>query len=135
MPRALWCLTFQDNLRDGVFLAVGERQRDIGRSQLRGKLGGLALELDGGASPGQANDFDVMPGDAVAPTGADCFHCGFFCGEAGGIALVSIGLGIAITALAFGEDAVQEAVPESLDGFGDAGDFSDIDSGSYDHEG
>ena len=54
-------------------------------------------------------------------------------GEARGITLHPIRLGIAIANLSRGKDALQKTLPEALDGLADAGNFGDVDARAYDH--
>ena len=46
-----------------------------------------------------ARDLNVLPGDAAAPAGADGLHGSFFGGEASGVALCLVGLGLAVADL------------------------------------
>ena len=89
----------------------------------------------GRTASGHAGDFAIAPAHAVIPAGAESLHGGFFGGEARGIALEAIRLGIAIANLSRSVDALQKAVPEALDGLADAGDFGDVDARAYDHSG
>jgi hypothetical protein len=69
----------------------------------------------------------------MIPAGPQGLHGGFLGGETRGIALEAIRLRIAIADLSGGEDALQETLPEALDGLADARDFRDVDARAYDH--
>ncbi len=100
----------------GLLGGVGQREGDVFCAEAGGDGGGLSVELDGWALAFGADDFDVAPADAVIPSGAEGFHAGFFGGEAGGVTFEASGFGFAIEDFAFGEDAVEKTLTETLDG-------------------
>jgi hypothetical protein len=69
----------------------------------------------------------------MVPSRAQSFHRGFLGGEAGGVTLHAVRLGIAVSHLSSGKNALQKARPETLNRAPDAGDFGNIDTGAYDH--
>src|ERR1700690_2895560 len=106
----------------------------MNRPQACGELGRLAVESDGGPASGLTGDFNIAPANAVAPTGAESLHAGFFGGEAGRVALHAVGLGVAIANLAFGEHAVEEAGAMARQRVRDARNLRNVDPGADNQE-
>src|SRR5271165_372300 len=125
----------ENHLCDRLLHGMRQRQGGIFHSELRGELSRHAVEGDGGPASGHAGDLAIAPADAVIPARAQGLHGSFLGGEARGITFESIHLGIAVTHLAGGEDALQKTVSESLNGLADAGNFGDVDARAYDHSG
>jgi len=121
-------------LRDRLLGGVGKRERNVSSAHPSGKLGRLAVECDSGPASGLAGDFDVTPAHAMVPAGAERFHGCFLGGEAGGVTFHSIGLGIAVAYLAFGEHAAEESVTMAGKGLRDARNFRDVDPSADDHQ-
>src|ERR1700680_3852524 len=102
-------------------------------AELGGELCRLAVEGDGWTASGLAAHLNVTPGDPMIPTSADGLHCGFFGGEARGIALNTIGLRFAIADLGLGKDPTKKAVAKACDGRFDARYLRNVDAGADDH--
>src|SRR5450432_3345006 len=126
-------LVFQDDLRNGLFRRMRERERHMHCAKLGSEFGSLTVEGHRGAASGLTSHFDIPPADAVVPSRAEGFHGRFFGCEARGIALHAIGLRLTISDFAFGVDAPQEAVAETRYGFSNARHFRDFDSAANDH--
>jgi hypothetical protein len=104
------------------------------RPQLVEELCRLVVKLNRRTASGRSPHFDIPPGHATIPARADRFHGGFFGGEASGVALCLVRLGLAITDFVGRENALQEAPPEAFDGPRDAVHLRNIDTGSDDHK-
>jgi polyphenol oxidase len=115
-------------LGEGLVGGVGDAERDVFNAEAFGYVARLAVEFYGGATAALANDFDVDPADAAAPAGAEGFHCGFFCGEAPGVALVFIFEALAVFAFRGRVKAAENCFAVAFDGGFDAADFGDVDS-------
>src|ERR1700676_633150 len=127
------CSAFENHLGDGLLRGVRQRQSDIFRSEPLGELPALAVKCHGRTASGLPEHFAIAPTHAMVPAGAQSFHGGFLGGEAGGIALHTIRLRIAIANLSGGKDALQETLPETLNGLSNARNFGDVDPCAYDH--
>src|ERR1700691_6074526 len=98
-------LVFQNDLRYGLLGGVGERECGVLHAQAGGYLTGSPVKSNGRAAAGHADYFAIAPAYAVAPAGAQGFHRGFFGGEACGITLDAVGLGVAVADFARRVDA------------------------------
>ena len=77
--------------------------------------------------------FDVLPGDASAPTGLQGLQRRFFCREARGIMLRGhCAARFTVSSLSFGEHAFRKA-RRALDGFAHAPDFDNVDADGNNH--
>lgn len=95
----------------------------------------VAAELERWCARVVRGDFDVMPGEAVAPARAECFEGGFFGGEARGVVLGRRRAArVAVGALLLGEDALAEA-RRARQSFTDAPDFDNVYADGDDHSG
>src|SRR6266566_5831069 len=124
---------FENDLRDRLFRGVRNRQGSIFHTEFEGELSRPSMEGHGGPTARQADNLAIAPPYAVIPSGSKSFHGGFLGGEARGVTLHAICLGIAISNLSRGEDTLQKALPEALDGLANARDFGDVDARAYDH--
>ena len=98
-----------------------------------GDCAALAGEFDAGLARGGAENFDVRPGDAAGPAGAEGFEDGFLRGEAAGEMLgVAFGIGGAIGLLAGSEAAIEEPLAVVAGEVGDAACFDEINAVSDD---
>src|SRR5579859_3212105 len=109
-----YSLAFQDHIRDRLLRRMRQRKVDALAAEAVGVLKGLAAEAQGGALAGQADDLNVLPGDAVAQAGADGLETGLFGGKAGGQAFGRVGPGQAVAQLSRGEDPVKKTVSKAL---------------------
>ena len=101
----------------------------LGDSALLGDFGAFAGEFDAGLAGDVADDFDVGPGDAAAPTGSEDFEDGFLGGEsAGEMFEISLGVAGAIFLFGGGKDAVEEALAVLLAEPTDAVGFDDVNA-------
>src|SRR5262249_2245463 len=110
-------------------------ERNARSAQLGGKFSGFAVKKNRRTSSRLAAYFHIAPTHSVVPSCTNRFHRSFFCGEAGGVAFDAISFGVAIGALTFGVNTLKQAVPVTLDGFRDAGNFGDVNAGTDDHLG
>lgn len=113
---------------------MGNAEGDIFYAEAFADFAGFAMEFHGGAAAALADDFDIDPADAAAPTGAERFHRGFFCGEAAGVPLVFIFEALAVFAFGGGVKAAEDGFAVALDGGFYAADFGDVDSEADDQE-
>src|SRR5450432_846141 len=125
----------KDQLRDRLLRGMRDRQRDILHSQLRGEFPSLPVKGHGRPPSRHPRDFTIAPPHAMIPARAQRLHRSFLGGEARGVTLEAVSLGIAVANLSRREDALQKAVPKALNGLPDARNFSDVDARAYDHIG
>lgn len=94
----------------------------------------VAAELEGRCARFIRGDFDVMPGEAVAPACAEGFEGGLFSGEAHGVVLRrGSAARVAVGALLLCEDALAQA-RRALERFTDAADFDNVYADGDDHD-
>src|SRR5664280_1190561 len=93
----------------------------------------FAVQQHGWSSSGLAAHFKIPPADAAAHARADRLHARFFGSETRSEALHVIRFGLAVADFGGGEDALEKAFAEPLDGLPDAWHFDDIDARTYDH--
>lgn len=98
-----------------------------------GEFGRAAVEADAGASAGLADDLDFEPVDSATDAGAEGFGAGLLGGEAGRKAFGCVALSHAVGLFGGGEDTVQEALSEAVEGLLDSVDFDQIDATADDH--
>ena len=123
---------FKNDLGQGLGFGVGDAEGDALHAELGGDFCGFAGEGKGGAAARFADYFEIDPADAVAPSGAERFHGGFFGGEAAGVTFEFILEALAIFDFAGREDAAKEWLAVTFDGGLDARDFGNIDTQSDD---
>src|SRR3954454_18733311 len=124
---------FEDDLGKSLFLGMRNGQSGILHAQLRGKLLRLTMKMNGWTPSGQAHDLAIAPAHAVVPAGSKRLHRRFLRGKACGIALCSIGFGIAVAPLPCRIHAFQETLPKAFYRLLNTWDFCDIDSRANDH--
>src|SRR5690606_18116698 len=98
-------------------------------------FGGAAGDTEGGFTGREADDFDVGPGYAAAPAGADGFERGLLGGEARGESFVAASGGGRVGGFGWGEAAREEAVAVVGEELGDAGGGDDVGSVADDGHG
>src|SRR3954451_11507137 len=123
----------EDHLGKRLFLGVRNGQSGILDAQLRGKLLRLTMKLDCWTPSGQAHDLAIAPAHTVVPAGSKRLHRRFLRRKACGIALCSIGFGIAVAPLPCRIHAFQETLPKAFYRLLNTWDFCDIDSRANDH--
>ena len=118
---------FGDDDGDGEFARVGERQREVTDAEAGGDGGGAAGEMKRGALAGEAQDFELAPGDAAADARAEGLGGCFFSGEAGGEAFGG-GLLFVLAVGDFGGRVVaaENGVAQSGERMLDAGDLDHV---------
>src|ERR1043165_2269393 len=126
-------LAFQDHAGDGLLRGMRKRKGNIVRLQPCSKICSLAMKLDRWPASGLACDLDVAPTNAAAPSRAQGLHAGLFRSKTGSVSFESVGFGIAVLNFLFCKDAPQEPFPESLNRFGDARHFGNVNSRASDH--
>src|SRR5664280_1934795 len=126
-------LGFENDLGHGLLLGMSDGKMGADCPKLLKEFCRLAVKHHRGPSTGGALDFDVLPGDAPAPTCSDGLHGRFFGGKASGVALRLIGLGFAVADFVGCKYPLQKSPAKALDGRLDAIDFCDVDAGSDDH--
>ena len=115
---------------------VGDGDMPGGDVEVFGDAEAFSGESDFGLAGGFREDFDVGPGDAAAPAGAEDFEDGFFCGEASGEVFdVAFWVFGAVVLFEGSEAAVEEALGVVFQEFGDAGGLNDVDAVADDHGG
>lgn len=127
VPVLRW-LILEDDLGEGLVGGVGDAERDVFYAEALADFAGFAVEFYGGAAAFLADDFDVDPADAAAPSGAEGFHGGLFCGEAAGVAFVFIFEALAVFAFGGRVKAAEDCFAVALDGGFYALDFGEVDS-------
>jgi|SRR6516165_9205458 len=113
---------------------MSNTERDIRSSEALGYFRRLAVKDDRRTFALWPDDFNVPPSDAVVPSRAKSFHRGFFRGKTGGVPLVEIRLGAAVTYLTIGEHAMQKTIAVTLNGLANTRYLRDIDTGPDNHE-
>src|SRR5580658_3939143 len=108
-------LTFEYDLRDSLLGGVRKRQRSVLHAQPRCDLAGFSMKSHGRTSTRQARHFAILPAHAMAPARAQSLHRRFFRGEACGIALGAVDLGITVADFARCIDAMQKAIAKARD--------------------
>src|SRR5260221_8306964 len=82
----------------------------------------------------ELRDFEVVPGNAAAPTSSEGFHAGFFGREARGEAFVAVHAPLRVRNFARSVDAFLEALAVlRLQGFPNARHLAQVDARSDDH--
>src|ERR1700744_4029827 len=125
---------FGDDDGDGELSGMGEREGEVADAEAGGEFGGAAGEMQRGTLAGEAQDFELGPGDAAADAGAEGLGGGFFGGEAGGEAF---GGGLPFLA-AVGDlggrvDTAEEGVAIAGERVLDAGDLDHVGAEAEDH--
>src|SRR5271168_630465 len=126
-------LALQNDLCNGMFCRVREREGHMPGAELGRKFRCLTMKCEGGPSPRFAGHFNIPPSDTMIPSRADCLHGRLFRGKAGGIALHPVSFRFTVANLALGEDPAQKPIAETLDGGCDARYFRNVNSGANDH--
>jgi hypothetical protein len=112
---------------------MGERKRNTLGTEFGRDLRRFAVEENRWATAGGTDYFDIAPGDAVVPACAERLHISFFGGKTRGVTFHTVGFGMAVANLAFSENSADEAVTKTFDGFCNARNFRDVDTGADDH--
>jgi purine-nucleoside/S-methyl-5'-thioadenosine phosphorylase / adenosine deaminase len=115
-------------LGEGLVGSMRDAEGDVFNAEALGNLAGFPMQFYGGAPAALAHNLDIDPADASAPSGAECFHRGFFGGKAAGEALVFIFKTLAVLALGGRVEAAEKSFAVALDGDFDAADFGDVNS-------
>ena len=105
-----WFGTEGDDGGDGEVAGVGDADGEGPDAHLLDPAGDHAVEEDFGFAGGVVDGFDVGPGDAGGPAGADHFHDGLLDGEPGGEPFGGAAMAITVLLFGGGEDAVEEAL-------------------------
>src|SRR5208282_1469102 len=124
---------FENDVGQGFFGSVGERERDVLGAELGGDGRRLTVKLKSGTLPFRPHHFDIAPADAATPSRTQRLHPGLLGGEARGIAFKAAGSSFAITDFAFGEDATKKAVAKPFDALADARNFGDVNPCAENH--
>ena len=93
---------------------------------MRGDFCSFAGEGDGGAAALLADDFEIDPVYAAAPTGSERFHGRFLGGETASVAFELVLEALAVFDFVWREDASEEELAAALDGCFDARNFGNI---------
>ena len=105
----------------------------VGGAEVVEEVAGVAGESEEGGAQLVGSDFDVVPGEAVAPARAERLEGRLLGGEARGVVLRRVGAArVAVGALRFGEDALAEA-RRALEHFTHAADFDNVYPDGDDH--
>lgn len=129
-------LRFPNHRRYGVGAGVGEGDGPGVDGEFLGDFRRGVVKCETGFASGRDDDFDIGPGDAIAPAGADGFERGFFTGKASGEVFDSAFAGGCVGLLGGSEDAIKKTLAMALEHLGDAGDFDEIYAVTDDgHEG
>lgn len=112
---------------------MGERKRDGFDTELVRELAGSSAEYQDGAAAGKPLDLQLLPGNATADAGAQCFGAGLFCGEAGSEAFRTAAFALTIADFVFGIDTAEEAFAVAFNGLGDALYLDKIDAAADQH--
>ena len=126
-------LAFQYHAGDGVFSGMRERKGDVLCTEPGGGFCSSAMKTDRRTASRLAENFDVAPAYAMAPACPKRFHGRFFRSKACRVSFDTVGLGIAVSPLFFGEDAMKEPISELGDRFGNPWHFADVNSCADDH--
>jgi hypothetical protein len=92
------------------------------------------MQTQNWATAGCVSYFDTCPDNPAGGSGAQRFHRGFFGGKARGKTFGGVLFTLALPNLLLGKDASQKAIAKARDGLRDARNFTDVHSGSYDHQ-
>ncbi len=115
-----------DDEGDRELAGVSETDFECGEAEFARAGGGGAVEMYGGFATWVVQDFEFSPEDA-AHAGAKSLGDGLLAGEAGG---EFFGPTAAVALFAFGVNAAEEALSETVQGSVDAGDFDGVDASS-----
>lgn len=97
------------------------------------KLADESVEEEQGSAGRVRGDFDVLPGDAAAPSGLQGFKRGFFCCEACGIMLgADDAATVAVSALGLCVNALDKA-RRAVDDFTHATNFDNVYANGNNH--
>ncbi len=105
---------------------MGDADGDALHAELSSDFRGFAGEGDRGTAAFFADDFEIEPADASAPSGSERFHGRFLGGEAAGVTFKLVLEALAIFDFVGRVDAAEEKLAAALDGRFDALDFGDI---------
>ena len=121
----------------GIGKVVGYGEVDAGLVACRHKAvelrPGAPRQHHGGLAGGFVHHAHVLPEHAAAETGAERLGTGLLGGEALGIGGGALGALLGFADLDIGEDAVDEARPETGEGFLDAPDVDHVIADADDH--
>ncbi|MDT5294213.1 MAG: hypothetical protein QOJ76_1093 [Acidobacteriota bacterium] len=124
----------ENDLRDGVLGGVREREVRVGCAQRDEEFACVAGELKERRAGVGRGDFDVMPGEAVAPAGLKRLEGGLFGGEARGVVLRRRRAArVAVGALKLRKDALAKA-RRTREHFTHAADFDNVYADGDDHD-
>jgi hypothetical protein len=118
-----------------LLLGMGQREMGALAAESRGKLCGLAVELQNWTLAGQPKDLNVVPCNAVAQAGANGFHSSFFGGKAGRQTLCGVRLAHTVPDLGGSEHPTQKTVAKALYGGLNPVYLTDVNSSPYNHLG
>jgi polyphenol oxidase len=113
---------------------VRDAEGDALDTEVRGDFCGFASEGHGRAAGLLADDFEINPADAAAPSRAERFHSRFLGGETAGVAFESVLEALAILDFIGRVDAAEEGRAVALDGRLDARDFGQVHTQANDQE-
>jgi len=105
---------------------MGDADGNASDAEGSGDFCGFTGEGDVGAAALFADDFEIDPADAAAPSGSERFHGGLLGGEASGVAFEPVLKALAIFDFVGRVDAAEKGLAAALDGRSDARDFGDI---------
>ncbi len=128
-------MIFEHYCCDGDRFAVGEGEGDPFDSEFLCYFQRPSGEVHGWALARRAANFEFGPGEAVLDSSAKGLGCGFFCSEAGGEALGTVLLAMAVVDFGGRKNALQKARTVAFDGAGDALDLDHIYARSNQHDG
>jgi hypothetical protein len=130
------CRAKADGAGGGVGLDVADADVPAADPQRLGDALAFAGENDPGLAAGFLDDFDIRPGYAAAPAGAEDLQYGLLGREAASQVLeVPFGAGGAVLLLGRCENAVEEVLAVELDQLPDAGRLHDVDPMAEDGHG
>src|SRR5512146_2514435 len=129
----MWDLILENDLCDGDLLRVRKGDGCGLHTEPFCKLRGLAVKIHRGLARRQTNNLDILPRYPALPARAYGFQGRFLGSKARGEAFVLVSLGLAVTDLSRGKDAVEKARAVTLDGGLHARNFGDVYSHADDH--
>jgi len=126
-------LVFQNHVGHREACGMRDRKRGVSYAQLRGNLGGAAMEAQVGATAGLPHHFDLQPVHASADACSEGLGAGLFGGKPSGQAFGRIAFAQAVGLLGGGEDAIQKSLSVALKRLLDARDFNQVNTAADDH--
>jgi purine-nucleoside/S-methyl-5'-thioadenosine phosphorylase / adenosine deaminase len=126
--------SFEDDLRQCLFLGMRDAQGDVFHAKLLGDFLRFTGQLQRWPTAFFAPDFQVHPAHAAPPAGPQRFHSRFFCREASRVAFVLVLELFAVFPLFLRVDASQKGFPAALDRRSDALHFGNVYAHPNDQE-